>query len=530
MRVRHKPPTLVSMWMLDVFCCALGCVTLLFLLNSRMASDAVRANQTALVDLAATDQKLAAALTDLESTRVKLLAEDANSKRLAANVAKLLEDQKKLADDKRALDDLLTAARKEKDETARRLALARDEAKTAQAQLDATQSDLAALEKKAGATAKELAAARDQVADATDLLKKRQKDIDSLAKKDASSATQIDGLQKLLREKDAERLALETRVTATRKDLTDAEARLRAAQLALDKQLEAARAAAKAAAEELALAKAAAKAAADEAAVAKVGAAKAGDELGTARAQIKDLSKKIDDANVSIIDLQGDKAKLADKFNKFQKESEARFAGIATTGKKVAFLVDMSGSMGKRDLNTLDDTKWPLVVETVCKVMRSIPTLESYQVVVFSSSASWVFGAGEWQAFTGERSVETVRDALLKIKPKDDTNMYSAFEKAFALRGTGLDTIYLFSDGLPTSGEGLTPAQKSASLSESELGVVLGKHVRDTLRGTWNRPLAGQPRVKINSVGFYFESVEVGAFLWALSRENDGSFVGMSKP
>ena len=34
---RHQPPTLVSMWMLDVFCCALGCVTLLWLLKTREA-------------------------------------------------------------------------------------------------------------------------------------------------------------------------------------------------------------------------------------------------------------------------------------------------------------------------------------------------------------------------------------------------------------------------------------------------------------------------------------------------------------
>ena len=34
---RHRPPTLVSMWMLDVFCCALGCVTLLWLLKTREA-------------------------------------------------------------------------------------------------------------------------------------------------------------------------------------------------------------------------------------------------------------------------------------------------------------------------------------------------------------------------------------------------------------------------------------------------------------------------------------------------------------
>ena len=37
-------------------------------------------------------------------------------------------------------------------------------------------------------------------------------------------------------------------------------------------------------------------------------------------------------------------------------------------------------------------------------------------------------------------------------------------------------------------------------------------------------------RVRINSIGFFYQSPNVGAFLWNLSRENDGSFVGMSKP
>ena len=44
------------------------------------------------------------------------------------------------------------------------------------------------------------------------------------------------------------------------------------------------------------------------------------------------------------------------------------------------------------------------------------------------------------------------------------------------------------------------------------------------------RAAPGGSRVKINSVGFYFDSPDVGAFLWSLSRDNDGSFVGMSKP
>jgi predicted ester cyclase len=506
------------MWMLDVFCCALGCVTLLFLLNSRMATENAKANRAALIDLENTDKKLAATLTTLEATKVKLTNEELARGKLAASLTELEGLRLKLLEEKRDLDTKLELTSKDRDDTAKKLLLARDEAKSAQAVLDATQLALNALEKKADTTAKELATAKTQVADADLLLKKRQNDIETLMKKSAATTTQMESLQRLLLKKDEERAQLETRMTATRKEITDLEAKMRALQRDFDAQLAAAQAAAKAAAEELALAKA--------------GAAKAGDELGTARAQIKDLNKKIDDANVTIIDLQGDKAKLADLFNKFQKESESRFAGIAMTGKKVTFLVDMSGSMGKRDLQTLDGTKWPLVVETVCKVMRSIPSLEQYQVIVFSSEARWVFGNGEWQAFAGEKSVDAVRTALLKIKPVDDTNMYAAFEKVFALRATGLDTIYLFSDGLPTSGPGLTQAQERANppLSETERGTILGKYVRDTLDRTWNRPAQGQPKVRINAVGFYFESVEVGAFLWQLARENDGSFVGMSKP
>jgi hypothetical protein len=74
----------------------------------------------------------------------------------------------------------------------------------------------------------------------------------------------------------------------------------------------------------------------------------------------------------------------------------------------------------------------------------------------------------------------------------------------------------------------LTPEQ-DLRLTEVQRTEVLARHIRTTIRTTWNRPLDNK-RVKVNSIGFFFESPEVGAFLWALSRENDGSFVGMSKP
>jgi hypothetical protein len=106
--------------------------------------------------------------------------------------------------------------------------------------------------------------------------------------------------------------------------------------------------------------------------------------------------------------------------------------------------------------------------------------------------------------------------------------MYAAFAEAFRFRSQALDTIYLFSDGLPNMGEGVPVG--AVGLKETEKAAYLSKHVRRTLTSYWNQALVGRPRVRINTIGFYFDSPDVGAFLWALAREHDGSFVGMSKP
>ena len=82
MRTRHKPPTLVSMWMLDVFCCALGCVTLLWLLNTREATEQSTRARSALElldrsesDLKATKAELLATRAEFDRTRRKLNAD-----------------------------------------------------------------------------------------------------------------------------------------------------------------------------------------------------------------------------------------------------------------------------------------------------------------------------------------------------------------------------------------------------------------------------------------------------------------------
>jgi hypothetical protein len=84
----------------------------------------------------------------------------------------------------------------------------------------------------------------------------------------------------------------------------------------------------------------------------------------------------------------------------------------------------------------------------------------------------------------------------------------------------------VISDGLPNAG----PVGVGANLTESQITEIHAKQIRTKLKSDWNRPVTGQNRVKINTIGFFFESPDVGAFLWALARENDGSFVGMSRP
>ncbi len=165
--------------------------------------------------------------------------------------------------------------------------------------------------------------------------------------------------------------------------------------------------------------------------------------------------------------------------------------------------------------------------------MRSLPDLDQYQVILFSSKYSYMLGSdGQWlQRTTARKSIEDVRAGMTAAKPVGDTNLFSALDEAFKFRARGLDTIYLFSDGLPTSGPGLTATEDKTITSEAERGVILARHLRKARsHRSGTRPSANRQRVRINSIGFFYESPDVGAFLWALSRDNDGSFVGMSRP
>jgi hypothetical protein len=445
MRTRHRIPSIFNLSMVDVLCCALGCVILLWLINFREArrrSEAVGMT--------------AAALEEAQG-RLSTLSDEAASLR-------------------------------------RELGLARTTAEEAEA--------------RGAALALERTRQDDEVA----RLRKR---IDTLDKEGKALAANRSTMEEQL----ANRLAELERLTTTLK--------------AAEKSAEALRGQVK---EKETVARAAADQA-DRLAVRLretearlVQAVKESTQVGTLKTDAQALRDQLAVSEARVLALQKDVADQMARTEAVRAAADNRFAGMALTGKRVVFLVDMSGSMDFIDEKTTSPTKWPAVRETIARIIRSLPELERFQVILFSDKVTWLLGGEDHLLpFDPKTSLERVTRSLADVKPKGNTNLYAAFEAAFRYRADGMDTIYLFSDGLPNIGAGLTPEQAKV-LKETEQSAVLSQHLRRTLKSSWNRPQPGTTPVRINAIGFFYESPDVGAFLWALARENDGGFVGMSRP
>src|SRR5438034_5184678 len=114
MQIRHRVPTIFNISMVDVLCCALGCVILLWLLNLREAKEEtvtagktreqLKATQTLLGETASRREQTQ---HDLEAERVKLAALNQELVRLRAEqktaedrLAKLTREQRALTKEK----------------------------------------------------------------------------------------------------------------------------------------------------------------------------------------------------------------------------------------------------------------------------------------------------------------------------------------------------------------------------------------------------------------------------------------------
>jgi len=504
--IRHRVPTIFNIYMLDVICCALGCVILLWQVSHQANEDSILLNDELSIALEKQKSVSLTLTSEVDSLTVTL---DDTKKRNAAILVEVddLRSAKNRADDlaivlKKDLDSLkktqiladtllskmkidlselqtkntlttseLAAKMKAHDDLLKKIA-------EAQGKIRLLETDLAAQETAVAGASKEAKAAASKLVDTQKLLASLNVDkVDSLNKVKTAE------LRIKVLEQDLDRLkGLEKDLVRFKSDAVDADRKLRDV-LASQKDY---------------------------------------------NQKVSLTSKELEQAKARIAALQSERSVLVDRARALQLAADARFAGVPLTGSRVLFLVDMSGSMELIDENTADPDKWPLVCETVSKIMQSLPDLKQYQVILFSDRVRYPLGnEGRWLNYEGKENAQVAGERLKKVRPIGETNMYAAFDEAFRYRDHGLETIYVLSDGLPNAGEGLP--NSTANLSEQQKSELLGKHVRNRLKNEWNRAAPNRSRIRINTVGFFFESPDVGAFLWALSRENGGSFVGTNR-
>lgn len=489
MQTRHRIPTIFSIYMVDVLCCALGCVILLWQLyhtESEEQSAAARAALGKLADAENLAVGLRAELQQAGSDKTRLTLElDAALKRLgkAERLALVrMQDLEALRKTHAAAEALLANLQADLKSTTRKSESTSAELAAKIKALAEVESRLAALEKELQVrnlelklAAKDVAGRRLDLKTAEDRARKLE---DLLAEMKAQGK---DHLAKLS-VSDLRIRLLEQELAKQKLALTDSDRRLRDV-LASDETIK-----------------------------------------KKWLISVKDLAA----AQALLDDLQAEKRSLLLQTRALRTAAENRFAGIELTGRRIIFLVDTSGSMVMADQKKEAPDKWPLVIASLLKVMKSLPDLRQYQVILFSDKIRYAQGQpGIWLDWDSDRSPAALETVLKAVRPEGATDMNAALAEAFRFRPQELDTIYIFSDGLPNAGEGL-PAGGD-QMTEVQKTDALARFVRNRLRTEWNPP-GRHERIRINTIGFFFESPEVGAFLWALARENDGSFVGMSRP
>ncbi len=479
MRTRHRVPTIFNIWMLDTFCCALGCVILLWLWNERLAKARAQSFEE-------TQQRLDSTRLELSQARGSIEALNAELSKARGQIAALFTERDETAKELGTAQARVADLTKERDKTAKDLTVAR--------------GSLADLRER---LAKKMEEQKRAEADVAALLEKKRKDEAALRVQVNKAQQKVADLEVLMRDRDKDLTVATAKSKNLADQLHDLEGQLKMIREKSDVRLD-----------------------------------EQGKKLAAADARVKELEKFLTNRKSIMVDMQGqldelqtEKKTLTDQLAKLRLAADNRFAGIQLSGRRVVFLVDMSGSMKMVDEKTVAPDKWPTVASTVLKVMKSLPDLEKFQVIIFNEAASFPLGnANDWIDFDPATSPDRVKQAILGVDPKGNTNLFAPFEAAFRLRPRGLDTVYLLSDGLPNVGPGLSLADQQRQLTEEQKGEILGRYLRQTLAQNWNRPASGWAKVRINSIGFFYESPDLGAFLWALARENDGSFVGMSKP
>lgn len=189
--------------------------------------------------------------------------------------------------------------------------------------------------------------------------------------------------------------------------------------------------------------------------------------------------------------------------------------GLKVSGRKIAILLDSSASMSARELRQIihykarpgadrkGAEKWVNAMNAVWWLVARAPTSAAVQIASFNETTS--FHTDGWTPTTDSATLTTAKSAMASLFPDGSTNLQVAVDAALK---TGADSIYIITDGLPTTAPGgrsllgldgcgskLQKRQQVTgkcriSLFQRTVGLTLGKPVRVSVV---LMPLEGDP-------------------------------------
>lgn len=130
-----------------------------------------------------------------------------------------------------------------------------------------------------------------------------------------------------------------------------------------------------------------------------------------------------------------------------ERRTVAAFYGVPVDSDRVAFVLDVSSSMGGGPFGQ-GRTELERAVKETLQVVKALPGHAKVNVIVFESEIR-VWKKGLTTLSAGAR--KALEGFLAAQKPNGSTNLYDALEAALRLKG--VETIYLLSDGDPTTGK-----------------------------------------------------------------------------
>ena len=198
-----------------------------------------------------------------------------------------------------------------------------------------------------------------------------------------------------------------------------------------------------------------------------------------------------------------------------------KYFNLDIRSKRVLFIIDFSGSMSQKVSLTdryaggRQHIKYELVKRELERVVRSLPKDAVCNVVFFNHAVSvWRLGKNSAKPALVKMSDENKSDLLhyiMETNPSGSTNLYGSLKTALAMgeRGafdkyykTAYDTMFLLSDGAPTSGETTDTNQILAEV----------------------RKINKLRRIKINTIVFGDETNNI-EFMRQLAEQNSGKFI-----